>query len=358
MDETIAGVIASGFTLALYCLAALTKERPARGLSRFNPLVITAGHSGRASLSKLQIFWFTLIVVWMLAFYLLHNSALTDLSETVLMLIGASAAGTIGGKVTAVSRKRLSMQSWSWLCSKRWVENETGGVESRVETPELAHLLQGGGEFDAAKFQMLAISAVVGVAMIVWGIKAGSLEDFEVPTNVLGLIALSQGVYIVGKAVGPATVAELEKKVSELRELERGFATAVGAAWKEKAPTAAVAKDPSKAAPEEFNRYMAAVRPAAEMVREVVGCEETKISAAQMLPAMPTYGKPVEAEAVALSERPVSSRAVPEAGGQVPPSARRAALVETVDNNARDGTVKLVAVWDKVRRKWKLRFTE
>ncbi len=123
-------------------------------------------------------------------------------------------------------------------------------------------------------------------------------RDFEVPTNVLGLIALSQGVYIGGKAVGPTTIAELEKKISELRELERSFATAVGATWKEKAPTAAMAKDPSKVAPEEFNRYMAAVRPAAEIVREVVGSDLSVITHAQMLPTMPTYGRPVETETV------------------------------------------------------------
>ncbi len=59
-----------------------------------------------------------------------------------------------------------------------------------------------------------------------------------------------------------------------------------------------------------------------------------------------------------MPERPAFSKTVPESGGHVRPSARRAALVEAVENHARDGTERLVAVWDETSRRWKLRLTE
>jgi hypothetical protein len=283
MSPYVPHAIATAITGLLY-LAAARFAADAEGSARFNPLVITAGVHGRGSLSKLQIFYFSLIVVWMLVFFVIEKDEITDLSQTVLILLGVSAAGTVGSKITSVARLRLSLDNWAWLRSRGWIRES---IEKKKRPPQIADLMSSDGEFDVAKFQMLAVSFVVGIAMIYLGIKAGSLAEFKVPDNVLGLLGLSQAVYIGGKATGPATHMELNKKLTDLRGLEGKFRSAVSQAWKAKAPEEVSLDAASKEAPEEYNHFKSAVREAAEMVQERIGASGPP---ANLEPDAPQFG--------------------------------------------------------------------
>lgn len=256
-------LFASGVILLLYLLAAQAAEDRYEGQSRLNPLVITAGIYGRASLSKLQIFFFSLIVVWMLSYFLMANSTIGDLSETVLILLGISAAGTLSGKLTTVERKRISLENWTWLVNKGWIKES---IQPARRPASFRDLITSGKEFDVSKFQMLAVSVFVGCAMIIIGLKAGSLHNFGVPDNVLVLLGLGQVVYVGGKVVGSSTEADLDVQITSLRKLESDFVNTVSQIWKVSPPAAADMKDAKHVAPEEYHNY----RRSAELVAIVV----------------------------------------------------------------------------------------
>jgi hypothetical protein len=75
------------------------------------------------------------------------------------------------------------------------------------------------------KFQILLFSVVVAVALVVAG--EGRLASFEIPATLLGILGLSQGVYLAGVLVRPPSIAELNQAITKLRELEQKLNTAI-----------------------------------------------------------------------------------------------------------------------------------
>ena len=194
------------------------------------------------------------------------------------MLLGIGAAGTAGGKVTAIAKNRLGFDNWAWLVRKGWIK-ESVEHGSNTRKPEFGDLLRSGGEFDISKFQLLVFSLVVGAALVYFvassgehGTEAKTLAEFEIPGEYLSLIGLSQAAYIGGKAVGPSTKADLDKKLNEVRTLETDFVTAVEKSWSQQGrpsdPSLAAARS---AAPEQYSRYRMRAEEAAMMVGECIG---------------------------------------------------------------------------------------
>lgn len=62
---------------------------------------------------------------------------------------------------------------------------------------------------------------MVAGALIIGGVT--QLSSFEIPQTLLGILGLSQVVYIGGKLVTPTTMADLNKSIGDLREAERKF---------------------------------------------------------------------------------------------------------------------------------------
>ncbi len=177
------------------------------------PLTTTRGVTGRASLSSLQIFWFSLVVLGVSSYVLARTGQLGDLSTDVLMLLGIGTAGSAAGKVTAKVRKRLSWDNYVFL--------KKMGLEFESKQPTQAYDLvsDAAGQFDVYKFQMLAFSLLVGIALILTG--AGGLGDFTIPEAFLGILGLSQVVYVGGKAIAPPTMGDFDAQLGELRALEQ-----------------------------------------------------------------------------------------------------------------------------------------
>ena len=89
--------------------------------------------------------------------------------------------------------------------------------------------------------------------------------------GLLGLLGLSQTIYIGGKAVGAPTIGDLNDKLTQLRQLETTFLSEVSKAWKEKAPRTADLAAAIQAAPDAYNLYVTAAKQAAVMVQERIG---------------------------------------------------------------------------------------
>ena len=211
--------------LILYLFAALTSAavdtKTVGFWRRANPIFITAGSDGKGSLAKLQILFFSMIVFGLLLFIVLRTGVLSDLSTTVLTLLGIAAIGSTAAKATDVQRNRIDFDNWTWFIGKHWLP--AGGL-AEVNHAKWRDIVTSDGEFDVYRYQCCLFSLVVGGALLAAGIN--QLASFSIPDTLLGVLGLSQVVYVAGKLVTPPSFADLNKSTSDLRALEKRFATA------------------------------------------------------------------------------------------------------------------------------------
>src|SRR5260370_7701902 len=109
-----AGLVIWPLVFLLYFLAAIaTKTADIKTgvplLRYFDPVYLTAGSDGKGSLSKLQILFFSLIVFGLLSYILARTGALSDLSSSILYLLGIAGVGSALAKRTAEQKNRLSL---------------------------------------------------------------------------------------------------------------------------------------------------------------------------------------------------------------------------------------------------------
>ncbi len=76
-------------------------------------------------------------------------------------------------------------------------------------------------EFDIYSFQMAIFSVVVGVALLSTNLTG--LATFEIPDELLGLLGLSQAIFIGGKSVERSPFVELDQKLTSIRTHEQNY---------------------------------------------------------------------------------------------------------------------------------------
>ncbi|EXI77469.1 MAG: hypothetical protein AW10_03823 [Candidatus Accumulibacter appositus] len=212
----VPAIVAIVVVLLAYVLAGLAVPKEEKKLGVFaNPLRIIKGPFGRASLSSLQIIWFSLVVLGVSTYVLMRTGQLTELSMDVVVLLGIAALGTAAGKATAKSNKSVNSESYLLL-------QQLGLSFSPNDKPKSSDLVteQTGNQsvFDVTKFQMLVFSLVVGIALIISGISG--LSNFQLPDAFLALLGVSQAVYVGGKAISPPAIAQLNDLAAGIRKLE------------------------------------------------------------------------------------------------------------------------------------------
>lgn len=189
-----------------------------------NPVVITSGKFGKASLSRLQVFCFSLIVLGLLVYILLTTGQLSDVSEGVLTLLGISLTGAVLSKGIEVATQRLTNDNWTWLRNQGWLTAGEKGWEEKPSNPRenafWKDLITTGGSFDVYRFQMFVFSILVGVSLIIVGLSTQTLRAFSLPSGFAVLLGLSEGFYIFGKAVDPKSFEELNSLVDSVREAD------------------------------------------------------------------------------------------------------------------------------------------
>ncbi len=225
---TILFYVFGALTISLPLLPAPARQRPFR---RFSPLWLAVDGSGRASLSNLQIIFFSVIVLYLVAYILLRTGILASLSDTVLLLLGIAGVGSVGGKLATVNTQRLSFDNWAWAKQKGW----TTSTGDHVNNPQWSDFFTTKDDFDPYKFQMLSFSFVVGIALLMTGLTG--LANFAIPTALLGVIGLSQATYIGGKITTPARFGDLDSKLTELRKAQEDFLTSTADKWVPLTPT-------------------------------------------------------------------------------------------------------------------------
>jgi hypothetical protein len=161
---------------------------------------------------------------------------LSDISGTVLSLLGIAGFGSTIAKGADLQRTTLSPENRAFLIRKRWLDPNRPASANVAAWREL---FMTSGEFDVYRYQSFIFSLAVGVALLIGGVT--QLSAFEIPQTLLGILGLSQAVYIGGKLVTPTTMADLNKSLDDLRSAEIKFQDGAKAANDGVAPQALTA---------------------------------------------------------------------------------------------------------------------
>ena len=110
---------------------------------------LARGVTGKASLSKFQIWLWTLLIFSSMVYVFVINGQLMQITEGILILMGITGGSSLGAKFTAVVRQDHGLTLL------------TSEMEQPPTKPEPAwkDLISTGGEFDIFKFQMLVITS-------------------------------------------------------------------------------------------------------------------------------------------------------------------------------------------------------
>ncbi len=183
----------------------------------FNPVVLTASSNGLGNATNLQILFFSLIVFGLVTHIWLMTGHLTGLSETIVLLMGISGIGGTAAAGADLTKNRLTFENWTWLVNREWLP--PGGI-AEVNAAKWKDIFTTNGTFDVYHFQMVWFSVVVGVSLIAVGAQVNDLSTFEVPAALLGILGLSQVVYVAGKLVAPPSISDLDTQIGKLRDAE------------------------------------------------------------------------------------------------------------------------------------------
>jgi hypothetical protein len=195
---------------------------PPTFIESLDPVQVTANPWGRASIGKLQIFLFTMIVFGLLLFHLLRSGVIAAMSTDVMLLLGISAVGAAGGKLAYTANRRLRFENWAWLIRQGWLpKSGSRDTAQRAKWSEL-FIDSDTREFDPYSFQMAVFSLVVAVALARTSLTG--LGTFKIPGELLALLGISQAVFIGGKAMDRGGYRELEEKLDEVRTHEQKLA--------------------------------------------------------------------------------------------------------------------------------------
>jgi hypothetical protein len=200
----------------LYVLAARTRagKNGPTFFKTLNPIRITAGSDGHGSLSIFQVFFFSIIVFVLVLYFLFRTGLLSDISTTVLTLLGIAGVGSTAAKGAAQSNG-LAPENEAYLRGKGWYD----GLDSKPKVaPRFYDLFMSEGVFDVYRYQCFIFSGVVGCALLFGGIT--QLSSFTIPASLLGILGLSQAVYVGGKLVTPTSASKLNPLVDQMRETE------------------------------------------------------------------------------------------------------------------------------------------
>ena len=224
--------ICAAAVLVLYAWVAFALRKQDHTLISFmralDPVKVTAGPDGKGSLSKFQIFAFSLVVFGLILLFMLQTGMLSDLSGTILTLLGINGIGATMAKGADAQRTTIAPENRAWLLRRNWISTAKTPVD--VSNASWRDLFSTNGEFDVYRYQSFIFALVVMVALIAAGVT--QLPTFVIPDTILGIVGLSQVVYIGGKLVTPTNMSDLNAAITDLRDRESKFRDAAAAAKK------------------------------------------------------------------------------------------------------------------------------
>ena len=188
-DRKAALWIAGGAFLAAYAMIVLfwmvyTRDQSS-AMSALWPVNLVRGHNGTASLSNLQILWWTLVVFALMVYVWVATGGLATLNNTILWLLGVGGAGSLAAKAVAINFKQNAPT-----------------IEQLKGTPDKAaasawQLISVNDRLDLTKLQMLLFTVITGIYVVATVLSQVTFP--EIPDELLMLMGISNGVYVLGK---------------------------------------------------------------------------------------------------------------------------------------------------------------
>jgi hypothetical protein len=264
---SIFAVIAEVLILYLWIAFALRKRDHtfASFFRALNPAKVSAGPDGKGSLSTFQTLAFTLAVAALITLLLLQTGALVDLSGSILTLLGISGIGATIAKGTDSQRNTLSTDNRAWLLRRNWVPMAKTVVDPSNAT--WRDFFTTDGVFDVYRYQSFIFGLVVIGGLIAAGVS--QLSTFVVPNTILGIVGLSQVVYIGGKLVTSTNISDLNAAIAGLRSDEQKLkATAVA---KKQGQVASLAEAIPLMGQEAYDAYRQKARDVAAIFTDATG---------------------------------------------------------------------------------------
>ncbi len=168
---------------AILLLAWFLKGFKPAGLKGSNLLLQMIETRGRrASLSQFQIVLWMFVIGAATAYVMVLSGNLIPLTEGTLALLGISGLATLGSQL-----------------APRGAANQAEAVAAReaVAEPSWRDLIASDGEIDVTRLQMLFFTVLIAVFVSIHVID--SFQIPEIPPSFLGLMGLSNGVYLLSK---------------------------------------------------------------------------------------------------------------------------------------------------------------
>ncbi len=168
---------------AIFLLAWFLKGfKPAglKGSNLFLQMIETRGR--RASLSQFQIVLWMFVIGAATAYVMVLSGNLIPLTEGTLALLGISGLATLGSQLAPRGTADLA---------------EAEAAREAEAAPSWRDLIASDGEIDVTRLQMLFFTVLIAVFVSIHVID--NFEIPEIPPSFLGLMGLSNGVYLLNK---------------------------------------------------------------------------------------------------------------------------------------------------------------
>src|SRR5947209_6486748 len=140
----------------------------------------------RASLSQFQIVLWMFVIGAATVYVMTLSGNLIPLTEGTLALLGISGVATLGSQVGSQLASRSKSD-----------RTEAASARKRVAAPSWRDLIASDGEIDVTRLQMLFFTVLIAAFVSVHVID--SFQIPEIPPSFLGLMGLSNGVYLLSK---------------------------------------------------------------------------------------------------------------------------------------------------------------
>jgi hypothetical protein len=212
-DRNVALLISlAAFVLGYILVFVFRKRRGAKEKQQpltkgdLSPLQLVRGHDGTASLSNLQILWWTLAVFSLMIYSWVATGDLAGLNHTVMWLLGIGGTGSLAAKAVAINNEKNN-------AAVAAMREENSDVQ-----PSGWDLISVNGRLDLTKLQMLLFTIVAGIYVVtnVW-----EQVVFPVlPPELLTLMGLSNGLYVLGKVTASNPYQEVGNLLQEEKIVE------------------------------------------------------------------------------------------------------------------------------------------
>jgi hypothetical protein len=143
---------------------------------------------------------------------------LTEISTTIVTLLGIAGVGSTAAKGADANRTTISPANKAYLMRKGWLSGDQTDIQN---TATWRDLFTTEGEFDVYRYQSFIFSLAVGGALLAGGVT--QLSSFEIPETLLGILGLSQAVYVGGKLVTPTSMSDLNSAIGSMQDAEKKY---------------------------------------------------------------------------------------------------------------------------------------